>query len=73
MGVEGNSSRFNRDASVLFILTSVGKPLFTCFGGRNNTGSLNEGVGQSGFPMVDYDGIGSEQAEGYEAERTCVP
>ena len=57
----------------MFILASVGKPLFTCFGGGDDTGSLNEGVGQGGFPVVDCDNIGQSKRRDIKSERTCVP
>ena len=53
MSIQRDSSRFDGDASVLFVLTSVGETSLASFGSRNDTGTLHKRVGQSGFSVVD--------------------
>mmetsp|Transcript_26515 Transcript_26515/g.42616 ORF Transcript_26515/g.42616 Transcript_26515/m.42616 type:complete len:227 (-) Transcript_26515:45-725(-) len=50
---KGNTSGFNGDGTVLLILTSVHETGVTSFLLRNNSGSTDKGVGQSGFTVVD--------------------
>jgi hypothetical protein len=38
----------------LLVCSSIGETLFTGLGGRDNTGTLDKGVGQGGFTMVDW-------------------
>lgn len=51
--VQGNGSGLDSDTPVLLVLTSVGETLLASFGGRNDTSSLDERVGQSRFSVID--------------------
>jgi hypothetical protein len=73
--VKGDGSGFNGDASVLgsvsandgrylLILTSVRKPLFTGLCSRNDSGSLDKRVGQSGLSMIDMGNDTSVRRDG---------
>lgn len=53
LSVQGNGSGLDGDTPILFILPSVGEALLTSLGGRNDTSSLDERVGQSRFPVID--------------------
>ena len=55
MGVKGDGSRFDRDASILFILAGVRETLLPGFGGGDDTSALDEGIGKGRFSVVDYD------------------
>ena len=56
MGVQGYGGRLYRDASILLILTGIRETLFSGFGGGDNAGALDEGIGKGGFSVVDYGG-----------------
>ena len=52
--VQGDGGGLDCDTTVLFILTSIGETSFTGLGGRDNTGTLDEGVRKCGLSVIDY-------------------
>ncbi len=54
MGVQGDGSRLNCNASILLVLASIRKSLFSSFGGGDDTCALDKGVGKGGFSVIDY-------------------
>lgn len=54
VGIEGDGSGLDGDTTLLFICTRIRKPGFTGLGGRNDTSTLDKGVGQSGLSVIDY-------------------
>jgi hypothetical protein len=51
--VQRDGGRLDGDASILFILAGICEPGFTSFCGRDDTGALNERVGEGRFSMID--------------------
>jgi len=52
-GVQGDGGGLNGNTSLLLILSGVHKSGVTSLGGRDDTGSLDQRVGQSGFTVID--------------------
>lgn len=55
MGIKGDGSGLDGDTTLLFICTCIRKSGFTSLGGRNDTSTLDKGVGQSGLSVIDYE------------------
>lgn len=53
LGVQGDGGGLDRDTTLLLIGTSIGETGLTSLGGRNDTGALDEGVGQGRLAVVD--------------------
>ena len=53
-GVQGDGGRLDRDTTLLLVGTSVGETGLASLGGRDNTGTLDERVGEGGLSVVDY-------------------
>ena len=53
--VQRNGGGLDGDASLLFIGTGIGEALLSSLGSRDDTGTLDERVGQSGLSMVDWE------------------
>jgi hypothetical protein len=53
LSIEGNCGRFDGDAAVLFILTRIRKSGFPGLRGRDDTGTLNQRIGESGLSVVN--------------------
>lgn len=53
LGVEGDGGRLDSDATFLFVRTSIRKPSLAGLGCRDDTGALDEGIGEGGFSVVD--------------------
>jgi len=54
LSVQGNGSGLDGDTAFLFVGASIGKPGFTSLGGRNDTGTLDKGIGESGLSVIDW-------------------
>jgi hypothetical protein len=52
--IQRNRGRLDGDASLLFVGTRVRKTLLSRLGSRDDTGTLDERVGQGGLSMVDF-------------------
>lgn len=52
-GVQGDGGRLDGNASFLLIRTGIGKTSLSCLCCRNDTGTLDERVGQGRLSMVD--------------------
>ena len=53
MGVQGDGSRLDGNATILLVLTGICETGFASLRGRNDTGTLDKGVGQSRFTVID--------------------
>eukprot|EP00126_Sphaerothecum_destruens_P001571 Sdes_comp14985_c0_seq1m3721 len=51
--VEGNGGGFDGDAAILFVLTRIREPGFSCFGSSNNTSFGDQRVSQGRFSVID--------------------
>lgn len=54
LGIERDGSRLDGDTTVLLIGTSVHVTTFTGLSSRDDTGTLDHGVGQSRLSVIDY-------------------
>ena len=53
LGVQGDGSRLDSDTTLLLVSSGIGETSLTSLGGRDNTGALNERVGEGGLSVVD--------------------
>ena len=53
LGVEGDGSGLDGDTTVLLVRTCVHKTSLTSLSSRNNTGTLDQRVGESGLSVID--------------------
>jgi hypothetical protein len=53
LGVKGDGGRLDSDTTLLLILSGIGETSLTSLSGRDNTGTLHQGVGQSRFTVID--------------------
>lgn len=53
VSVEGDGSRLDGDTTLLLIISGVCEPCLSCSCSRDDTSSLDKGVGKGGFSMVD--------------------
>lgn len=54
LGVEGDGSGLDGDTTVLLIGTGVHVTTLTSLSSRDNTGTLDQGVGKGGLSVIDY-------------------
>jgi hypothetical protein len=54
LSVQGDGSRLDGDTTLLLIGTSIRKSSLASLCRRNNTGTLDEGVGEGRFAVIDY-------------------
>ena len=55
--IHGDGSRFDGDASLLFIISCICIASFTGLGTGNDTGFGDERVSKCGLSVVDWDGV----------------
>ena len=53
MGEQRNGGGLDGDASVLLVLTSIGEASLASLGGRDNSRTLHEGIGQGRLAVVN--------------------
>jgi len=53
VSIQGDGGGLDSDASILLILARIRKPSFTSFRRRDDTSTLDEGIGKGGLSMVD--------------------
>ena len=58
LGVQGDGSRLDSDTTLLLVSSGIGETSLTSLGGRDNTGTLDERVGEGGLAVVDCGGVG---------------
>lgn len=56
MSVQGDGSGLDGNTSVLLVLTGIGETSLTSLSGRDNTGTLDQRIGQSGLSVIDWRG-----------------
>ena len=56
LGVQGDGGRLDRHTTFLFVRSRVRKPRFSSLRCRNNTGTLDKGVGEGRLSVIDYGG-----------------
>ena len=54
MGIQGNGGGLDGNAAVLFVCTRIGETSLAGFGSRDNTGTLNQRIGQGRLSMINY-------------------
>jgi hypothetical protein len=57
LGVQGDGSRLDGDTTLLFVGTGIGETRLTGLVGRDNTGTLDERVGEGGLSVIDCGGV----------------
>ena len=55
LGVQGDGSRLDCHTTLLFVRSRICESRFSSLGSRNNTGTLDEGVGKGGLSVIDWD------------------
>lgn len=58
LGEQGDGSGLDGDTTLLLVGTGIGETCGTGVGGRDNTGTLDERVGEGGLAVVDCGGVG---------------
>ena len=53
LGVQGDGSRLDSDTTLLLVSSGIGETSLTSLGGRDNTGTLDERVGEGGLSVID--------------------
>jgi hypothetical protein len=56
-GVEGDGGRLDSDTTLLLVGTSVGETGLAGLGGRDDTSTLDERVGEGGLSVIDCSGV----------------
>jgi hypothetical protein len=56
-GVQGDGSRLDSDTTLLLVSAGVGETSLTSLGSRDNTGTLDERVGEGGLSVIDCGGV----------------
>jgi hypothetical protein len=56
-GVQGDGGGLDGDTTLLLVGTGIGETSRTGVGGRNDTGTLDERVGEGGLAVVDCGGV----------------
>lgn len=56
-GVQGDGGRLDGDTTLLLVGTGIGETSLTSLGGRDNTGTLDERVGEGGLSVIDCGGV----------------
>lgn len=57
LGVQGDGSRLDSDTTLLLVSSGIGETSLTSLGGRDNTGTLDERVGEGGLSVIDCGGV----------------
>ena len=57
LGVQGDGSRLDSDTTLLLVSSGIGETSLTSLGGRDNTGTLDERVGEGGLSVIDCSGV----------------
>ena len=57
LGVQGDGSRLDSDTTLLLVSSGIGETSLTSLGGRDNTGTLDERVGESRLSVIDCGGV----------------